>query len=223
MSSVERKSNWELLRIISMLMIVSGHFLGQTMAPETTTGTNLFFVCFAGSGARVAVNLFLLIGTWFMVDSIFRPDKFLKLYFQTAFFTIGLSLVLLLLGWSYSKAEMVRCFLPFTLRPVWFASSWMALMLLSPYLKKMCSSLSYRELKNVVIIGFVLISVMSSISPKRMDNWLCALIWFCYVYVFMFYYKNFFCWHFNFNAKYALLGGGSFVCSDCAVPVVLHS
>lgn len=62
----ERSSNIELLRILAMMTIVLGHCLRQ----------NDYFlampnVIFASGMLRIAVNVFLIVGCWFMVDATF--------------------------------------------------------------------------------------------------------------------------------------------------------
>ena len=64
----QRKSNYELLRILSMLLIVAGHLVEQS-GLLAYDNPNLFIACLLGSASRVAVNLFLILGCWFLVVS----------------------------------------------------------------------------------------------------------------------------------------------------------
>lgn len=41
----------------------------------SATEANGIINAFLGSGGRIAVNIFLLIGSWFMVDTTIRPIK----------------------------------------------------------------------------------------------------------------------------------------------------
>ena len=61
-----RKSNFELLRIIAMLLIIMGHISGQAFDSTRITESGKIFVTIMGSGSRIAVNLFLMIGIWFI-------------------------------------------------------------------------------------------------------------------------------------------------------------
>ena len=49
----ERQSNWELMRIIAMLLIIAGHFVGQSQASEILSGADLYAAVFLGSASRV--------------------------------------------------------------------------------------------------------------------------------------------------------------------------
>lgn len=184
-----RESNFELLRIVSMLFIVVGHFLGQSKAYDHLEGGCLLFACFAGSGARVAVDLFLLLGTYFMVEAKFNAGRILKLHGQIFFYTAGISVVLIMVGATISKVDLLRCFFPFLLRPIWYGASYIALMLLAPFLNIFLRKVGGGNLRMLVWLLFLFICVICTITPKRMDNWLCALVWFVFVYIFMWYYK----------------------------------
>ena len=64
-----RQSNFELLRLLSMLAIVAGHlFTEGHLIAHATPGT-LLPCLLLGSGARVATNLFVLLGCWFLVGA----------------------------------------------------------------------------------------------------------------------------------------------------------
>ena len=94
----QRQSNIELLRIFAILMVVMGHFIRQSGLLESETGINSTVNVLFGSGGRIAVNVFLLIGSWFMVDSTFRPGKALRLYLETVFYCIPITLLMICLG-----------------------------------------------------------------------------------------------------------------------------
>ena len=130
----KRQSNIELLRIISMLAIIIGHLVHQTEILQVNSGRNLLFAYILGSGHRIGVNLFLLIGMWFAVDSSFKAERVTRLYLQMAFYTIGISIIILILGLPHTNLDIFRCFLPYTLRPVWFGSAYISLLLLIPFM-----------------------------------------------------------------------------------------
>ena len=54
----QRNSNIELLRILAMFMIVSGHFIGQSGIAKCNQSLDEFGLIFFGSGMRIAVNVF---------------------------------------------------------------------------------------------------------------------------------------------------------------------
>lgn len=177
-----RNSNIEMLRILAMLAIIAGHMTHQTEVLNCTSGSQLLLSYIAGSGHRIGVNLFLLIGTWFLVESSFKAERILKLYGQMAFYTISISVVILLLDLPHSDVDIIRCFMPFTLRPVWFGSAYIAMLLLIPFMNHIPQSGGG---KFMVMILFVLISAFSTITPKMWDNYICSFVWFAFIYLAM--------------------------------------
>ena len=75
----ERNSYFELLRIVSMLAIVLAHISGQAFDRDLVPVSGDVFMHIIGYGSRIAVNLFLMTGVWFMVDSEFHGKRVLKL------------------------------------------------------------------------------------------------------------------------------------------------
>ena len=177
-----RQSNFELLRILAILMVVMGHFIRQSGLLESEAGANGTINIFLGSGGRIAVNLFLLIGSWFMVDSVFRPAKALKLYLETAFYCIPITILLACLGMAGGAQNIMQGLLPFFGRPVWFASAYISLILLTPFLN-MAFLLPFK--KQTCLIGalFVLYCIASTIPCFSNIDYIADFSWFCVLYL----------------------------------------
>lgn len=184
---VKRQSNLELLRIIAMLLIISGHFAGQGGVWGGSRG-NMFFIMLLASGLRIAVNLFLMIGVWFMVDADFKGMRILKLYGVTAFYSISLTAIMVILGVEASKGDVVRVLMPFWGRPLWFSSAYISLIALSPFLKKVLMW-EQRELGKLVFLLFLLLCVVSTV-PGYKESYLADFCWFGYIYLFIGYLKK---------------------------------
>lgn len=179
-SAQDRKSNLELLRIIGILMIVMMHFCSQGGIP---TGDNLLTTFFA-SGGRMAVNIFLIIGCWFMVDSPFRPERVVKLYLQVVFYSIPITLLMLGLGEAGGFRNLAQGLVPFFGRSVWFASAYISLIILSPFLNRifLLPLPSLRRLVAILFVFFVIVSTIPNFSPL---DYVADFTWFCVVYIFM--------------------------------------
>ena len=79
-----------------MLAIVSGHFVGQSGILDNANGINEFILYIIGFGQRIAVNIFLIIGTWFMVDRDFKAKRVVKLYSQVFIYTVTITTIMLI-------------------------------------------------------------------------------------------------------------------------------
>lgn len=173
-----RQSSIELLRILAMLMIVSGHFLGQSGLAAVHPS---FGMLLASSGARWACNLFLIVGCWFMVDAEFSLKRVGKLYLTVITYTVPLTILALVCGGHPGMKDVMRGFLPFTGRALWFASAYISLMLLTPWLRRVFE-LPMRSLGLLVGLLTVLLSGVCTLPDEQM----CYAIdccWFVYVYL----------------------------------------
>lgn len=134
----ERQSNFELLRIIAMLLIVAGHFYYQTSDHHQEGG---FLIILLSSGSRVAVNLFLMIGVWFMVDKKIESRRLFKIWNTVWFWSVLLTMAVVLLGVKVSFYNCITAFSPVLFYKLWFASVYFVLLLLSPLLEIFCRAL----------------------------------------------------------------------------------
>ena len=193
-----RQSNWELFRIVAMLMIVAGHFILQSDFLKYTTGFYYYLGAYMGFGSIIAVNMFLMLGVWFMVDAKFCARRVIKLYFNVWTLTVPLTLFVCVCGYQYSLKDVIRGIFPFCGKGLWFASAYLALILISPWLNKIFL-LSSSSLKKLIIVLTGLISFWVTIySFDRTENeWLDCLVWFSYVYIVIGYYKKHVSLHLN--------------------------
>ena len=83
----QRESNFELLRIVCMALIVLHHLSvhGNIVLESITKVNGLFLTVFSSVG-KLAVNVYVLISGYFLINSKFKFSKLLDLVFQTVFF-----------------------------------------------------------------------------------------------------------------------------------------
>lgn len=191
---IVRQSNFELLRIISMLLIISGHFYGQSQGYHKAGN---FPVLLFSSGARVAVNLFLMIGVWFMVDKKFKAERIFKIWNTVWFWSVILTSLVIIEGFPISIFGCITAIFPILFWNLWFASAYIVLLLLAPYLDLFCQNIvkvygrpGGGKITYFIILLFVLVIGQSTYVPLFMDTWFCAIIYFMFVYVTMWFYKR---------------------------------
>ena len=204
-----RKSNWELLRITAMLLIIAGHFFAQSEASDILFGADLYIFFFLGSASRISVSLFLMLGVWFLVDASFRSERIIKLYAQYFYYSCLPVLILFLLGFTIGHREIAAAIFPYSFS-AWFVTTYLALLLTAPFLKRV---LLWDEetLKKFTIVSFLLISGAASIH-KLIDTYLDTVIWFFFMYIAMGYYKHHLSDKIHVNKWLMLVfGGGIYV------------
>ena len=185
-----RQSSFELLRLLAMLGIVAGHIFTEGNLISRATPDTLLPCLLLGSGARVATNVFVLLGCWFLVDATrpgsasFAPGRrWLRLHFTVLCWTAPLTLLALALGAHPPDAVLFRSFIPYLGRPLWFASAWMTLLLLVPFLRH-ALELPVRRFTGLVVIGLVVVVLQSTIADIR-EGYLTDTFWFLYAYLFI--------------------------------------
>lgn len=150
----ERRSNWELLRIVAMIMIVYAHLschgvmhvTDATHAYElwaTGTFANRCFASLMSAGGRVGVALFFMLSGYFCLNrekpSVFRTTSLV------AFYVLVLSIACILIStWDIHVSGLTRlfvvratkamlaCVAPISWGGYWFVTAYVLLMLVSP-------------------------------------------------------------------------------------------
>ena len=98
-TSAERQSNIELLRILAMVMIVAHHFAVHSGLPIWSGhGANVFWAQFLCMQGKVGVDLFVLITGFFLVEKPGRVTSVLHLLLQTVFYGAVLYLLFVAAG-----------------------------------------------------------------------------------------------------------------------------
>lgn len=185
----ERQSNFELLRIIAMLLIVAGHFYYQTSGHHQDGG---FLIVLLSSGSRVAVNLFLMIGVWFMVDKNFESRRLFKIWNTVWFWSVLLTMAVVILGVRVSFYNCITAYFPVLFYKLWFASVYFVLLLMSPLLDIFCRALAYGggKLCMWLSILFIIVVGQSTIHQVEMDTLFCSTTYFLFMYIVMWFYKR---------------------------------
>lgn len=166
-----RNSNFELLRIISMLMIILHHFVVHSYYHPIVNNTNFindFVIFFFRSGGKLGVALFTMITGYFMVYSKGNIKKILSLECQVLFTSIIIFLVFVFLNNDlFTFKNILKYFLPNISKTFWFFSSYFVLYFFIPYINKLFLSLGKKEFLRLLIIGFLFLILLPSIFEFR--------------------------------------------------------
>ena len=162
---VKRDSNFELLRIVSMFMIILHHFFcyGNYNFTFPFSGNDIVLVIFQ-SGGKIGVVLFILISGYYMVkEKNIRFRKLIEMEFQLLFYSLVLFFILVLFFHQrYSMVEIVKIFFPNIFRIYWFVSGYFFLYLMIPYINRLISHISKKEFKKLLLIGFIFLIFIPS-------------------------------------------------------------
>lgn len=156
-SIIKRDSNFELLRIICMVMVIMGH-LGIKFSSGIINSLAYIETHLLRSFTIVAVNVFVLISGYFSIS--YKMPRLLKLIEQTWFYSVGLFILALLLGWhSLEPRKDIFYFVPIFGKLFWFITIYVILYILSPILNNLALSLTKKKFKAILLVGFFIIYV----------------------------------------------------------------
>ena len=150
--ATQRQSNIELLRVISMFMVLLGHYYVLSYFDNIDTiSFNLLGMQFLGAWSKVAVDIFVIITGYFLVNQTFRWNKVLKLLSCTYFWGIIILLLAFALGISIKTDYIYKSIFPLT--PLnWFARSYLLLYVSIPLFNKIINSVSKARLGQIIIV-----------------------------------------------------------------------
>ena len=163
----KRKSNFELLRIFLIIMVLTVHYLaGGTggALKYTQEGTiNYYMIHLIMAICIIAVNTFVIITGYFMCSKkSIKISKILKLYAMSAFYGIIIFGILLIIGKVEFNFDNIIYFIK-TITDVWFLLIYSILYLLIPFINKLINSISKKNFKILLGILIFFFSIWPSV------------------------------------------------------------
>ncbi|MBQ9211766.1 MAG: acyltransferase [Clostridia bacterium] len=179
-----RESNFELLRILAMILIVAGHFGSHSgyEFPQGQLSGNRLWVELFEIGGNISVNVFVLLSGYFRMESKGRKtEKLIQLWLQLIFYSMAIYFAFVAMGRApLSFGEIIRRVLPVSFMQWWFASTYFVLALLSPYLNRLLRSLSRRQYQGLLALVLLCWSVMPTLTGQAFEG--NHLLWFMSLY-----------------------------------------
>ena len=160
----------ELLRIISMFMIVLSHYCVHNGITRWSLpiGINRFLIEIGVLG-NIGVIIFVLITGYFYINNKepFKIRKLFTLVFETICYSLLIYLVFVLFGKeSFSIKEFIRNCLPLAFQKYWFMTCYVVLYLFIPYINKSLNNINRDEHLRLIMIGIFLFSIVRLLINK---------------------------------------------------------
>ncbi|WP_343246837.1 acyltransferase [Diplocloster hominis] len=189
MSEQVRKSNFELLRIVSILVITLSH-ISLTYGIENTNTFIRYCAQFFFIGGKLGVNCYVLITGYFMYNKRFDLKRILKLYLMVIFYTF----ILLIVGFIFipetiSFKGIIESLLPIITNHYWFITSYIGLICLTPFINKLVAVLDKKAHSMLIVVGLVLLTIiptMTTFTPYNSD-----LLWFIFLYILAAFFRKY--------------------------------
>ena len=183
---INRNTSIELLRIISMIMIMFHHFAYHGNFEWNFNEVTLphLWYDFILMGGKVGVDIFVLISGYFLIENtekLFQPKKLLKFWGQVVFYSIMTYLLSVMLRLNaFEIKQLIKVCLPITYPGWWFASTYFMLYLIHPFLNKLLHGLSKTEYKYLILMMVLCWSIIPTATTQLFES--NSLLWFVTLY-----------------------------------------
>lgn len=166
-----RQSNFELMRIISMLMIIIGHILMHGKIIANATGTLRILIIFIQALIYIHVNSFVLVTGYFRCETRFKFSKVIQLNNSMWFYKALIPIILIFLGIiSLDTISFLKLVSPFSHGDYWFITTYIYLYLISPILNIVINNINKTNYKRLLALLFIIFSIFPYISNQEIYN-----------------------------------------------------
>lgn len=188
-----RNSSLELLRIISMVFIIMHHYAihGGFAIQALPLGVNKILLEVLLVGGKLGVNCFVMITGYFMVNSKFSMKKLINLLCSVTVYCFIIQVVFTLFHLApFSRGAVFESLLPVLFGKYWFATAYVLLFILSPFLNQLIHSMNQKmHFRLICVLGLIwcaLPSLRAYVAPAAHLGWSdldwTNLGWFIFIY-----------------------------------------
>lgn len=191
----ERQVNYELLRIIAMMMIITLHYLskgGALSDPKESLSATGYAAWIIEAFCLVAVNVYVLISGYFGTDTgkqdkaLFSVRKPVKIWLRVLFYSAIIGIIAMITGiQDFDIYTLFTYIFPTVTEHYWFATSYLLLCLFMPFLNAGLDRLDKKGLQRILLMMFVVFSLAKSVIPMHLpwDKLGYDVLWFVFLYL----------------------------------------
>lgn len=169
----ERMANLELLRIVSMLLVIVLHFVGKSQSYLDLMKAHMEvweYVAWAiESLSIVAVNVYMLLSGYLLAGSTFKVKRLAQLWLQILFYSVGIGLLMAAFGFvpneGMSIYYLAKLFLPVSTEHYWFMTAYVLMYLFLPVIMLGVKNLSKKQFQVVLGLLLFVFCVVKSVVP----------------------------------------------------------
>lgn len=163
----ERHTGFELLRIVSMIMIVLMHIIGHGGLKDAVTPNmplyHIYWLIYALS--RVSTNCFVMLSGYYMVTSKLKPSRVLRVWCEVLFYSLLTYTIAVKVGCTtVSLSEMIKAFTPIASETFWFATAYLLMYFCAPLLNRVIQGIkTKKEFQRVLFVMLLMTSVLPTV------------------------------------------------------------
>lgn len=174
------EGNFELLRIIAIILITLSHLASSIGWPESFYNPNKYIVIILSCWGQVGVNLFFLISVYFLRNQKFRFSKLLRIIIISmtyiCIFNVLQAILMYKTGQGSFFYNIISLFWeeikqPIFSREYWFVTSYIMMYISFPFANLIKSKLTESEYKKMLIVLTACIPCFSNFSYSSVVMW----------------------------------------------------
>ena len=164
----QRNSMIELLRIISMILIVLSHYSSKSGVDiQTLPLLSRYFFELTILG-NLGVDIFVLITGYYGLKQPFSLNRIVKFVLEVFFYSISIYLIVnIFSGGNIKIIELIKSCLPLTFNIYWFATVYFVLLLIQPFLNKFLNSITQQYHLLFIVVLFTIFSLLKTITTME--------------------------------------------------------
>lgn len=184
----KRNASLDILRIVSMFLIIMIHFQGKTgwLRASDAVGLNSdwWLRWWILSFCNISVNCYVMLSGYFLINSKFRLSKVITLWLKVFFWSVFIwGICVFVFKDDVGIRQSLSAFLPISTYEYWFITNYIALYLFSPFINKLLLCLTRNQHRSLIIVSVVLFSIWTTIFGDVFNGHDgCNLLWFCTLY-----------------------------------------
>lgn len=188
---INRNYGIDLLRIVSMFLVVVLHVLGQGGILSTSEGFNYYISWILEILAYPAVNCYGLISGFVGYsdeEKNYNYFKYTNFWLQGVSYSFGITFISFLLRPELiGKRALLYSLFPVSTKHYWYLTAYTGLFFIVPWINKLIRSCSKKEAENLMLTIFVIFSVFTTFSKYFSDifllNYGYSFIWLLLLYI----------------------------------------
>lgn len=179
----ERNRGIDLLRIVSMLMIIMYHIIVPGMGQYTFYNGTLSVKILYAIGS-CGVNCFLLISGYVNLRSNYKLSRIIKLLLEAIFYNLLLTIIISISNGSLSFERIIESFDILSNENWWFIRAYLLLFIFMPIVNTAVNTMNKTETSITVILLIIFASIFTTIKGDVFylgDGY--SSLWFIIVYI----------------------------------------
>lgn len=183
---VERNLGIDLLRILSMFMVVLLHILGTggVLSNTVTLSLNYNVAYFIEIAAYCAVNCYALVSGYVGLNSRHRFSNIAALWLQVVFYCVVITTTMFffypqLINWK----SFVKAFFPVTFSSYWYFTAYFCMWFFIPIMNTAIKKLNKKEMGQCLLCGGIIIIPISLLTDSFGLNKGYGVIWLAFLYL----------------------------------------